>query len=82
MQEPVRKRRFPMINMGDDAEISYVRCVHLQKCQVTCVECRGPHDCAGNSETAHVLLPRKDTGKWAGGKENWVARVQETANGR
>ncbi len=30
MQQPVGKRRLPMINMGDDAEISYVRCVHLQ----------------------------------------------------
>src|ERR1035437_9563506 len=29
MQQPVRKRRLPMIDMGDDAEISYVRCVHL-----------------------------------------------------
>jgi hypothetical protein len=28
MQEPVRKRRLPMVDMGDDAEISYVRCVH------------------------------------------------------
>ena len=30
MQQPVRKRRLPMINMGDDAEISYVCCVHLE----------------------------------------------------
>jgi hypothetical protein len=29
MEQPVGKRRLPMINMGDDAEISYVRCVHL-----------------------------------------------------
>jgi hypothetical protein len=28
MQQPVRKRRLPMINMGDDAEISYMRRVH------------------------------------------------------
>jgi hypothetical protein len=31
MQQPVRKRRLPMIDMGDDAEISYMRCVHLLK---------------------------------------------------
>ena len=29
VQQPVGKRRLPMINMGDDAEISNVRCVHL-----------------------------------------------------
>ena len=31
VQQPVRKRRLPMIDMGDDAEISYMRCVHLPK---------------------------------------------------
>ena len=30
MQEPVRKRRLPMVNMGNDAEIAYVCCVHLK----------------------------------------------------
>jgi hypothetical protein len=29
MQEPVRKRRFPMVNMGNDAEIAYVGYVHF-----------------------------------------------------
>jgi hypothetical protein len=29
MQEPVGERSFPVIDMGDDAEISYVRRVHL-----------------------------------------------------
>ena len=31
MQEAVRQRRLPMVNMGNDAEIAYMRCVHLQK---------------------------------------------------
>ena len=30
MQQPVRERRLPVINVGDDAEISDVRGVHLQ----------------------------------------------------
>jgi hypothetical protein len=29
MQQAVGQRRFPMVNMGDDAEISNVCCVHL-----------------------------------------------------
>jgi hypothetical protein len=29
MQEPVGKRRLPMINMGNDAEIADMRRVHL-----------------------------------------------------
>jgi hypothetical protein len=29
MQEPVRKRRLPMVNMGDDAEIADMCCVHF-----------------------------------------------------
>jgi len=29
VQEPIRKGRFPMINMGDNAEISYMCRVHL-----------------------------------------------------
>jgi hypothetical protein len=32
LEQPVRKRGFPMVNMGDDAEISNVRCVHLLQC--------------------------------------------------
>ena len=28
MQQAVRERRLPVIDMGDDAEISYVRYVH------------------------------------------------------
>src|ERR1043166_3601730 len=42
MQKPVGKRRFPMVNMGNDAEISYVRCVHLQsvECHVSVERCR------------------------------------------
>ena len=32
MQQSVRKRRLPMVNMGDDAEISNVRRVHLLTC--------------------------------------------------
>jgi hypothetical protein len=28
MQQPVRKGRLPMIDVGDDAKISYVRAVH------------------------------------------------------
>jgi hypothetical protein len=28
MQQAVRKRRLPMVNMGDDAEIADMRCVH------------------------------------------------------
>jgi hypothetical protein len=31
MQQAIRERRLPMINMGNDAEISYVRCVHRRK---------------------------------------------------
>jgi hypothetical protein len=31
MQKPVGQRRFPMVNMGDDAEISNMCCVHLIK---------------------------------------------------
>ena len=31
MQQSVRKRGLPMINMGNNAEISYVRCVHFSK---------------------------------------------------
>jgi hypothetical protein len=31
MQEPVRKRRLPMVNMGNDAEIADMRCVHFFK---------------------------------------------------
>ena len=31
MEQSVRKRGLPMINMGDNAEISYVRCVHFSK---------------------------------------------------
>ena len=38
MQKPVRKRRLPMVNMGDDAEISNMRCVHLLNCRVKSVE--------------------------------------------
>ena len=34
VQQPVGKRRLPMINMGDDAEISYMRCVHY--CALNC----------------------------------------------
>lgn len=30
-QQPIRKRRLPMVNMGDDAEISNVRYFHLPK---------------------------------------------------
>ena len=28
MQQAVGKRRFSVVDVGDDAEISYVRCVH------------------------------------------------------
>ena len=28
VQQPVRERRLAVVNMGNDAEISYVRCVH------------------------------------------------------
>ena len=31
MEQPVRKRRFPMVDMGDDAEVSDVRRVHCRK---------------------------------------------------
>jgi hypothetical protein len=31
LQEPVGKRRLPMIDMGDDAEIADVRYVHRDK---------------------------------------------------
>jgi hypothetical protein len=31
MQQPVGKRRLPMIDMGDNTKVSYVRCVHLPK---------------------------------------------------
>jgi hypothetical protein len=31
MQQAVGKRRLPMVNVGDDAEISYMRCVHCLK---------------------------------------------------
>ena len=30
VQQAVRKRRLPMINMGNDAEISDMRCVHRE----------------------------------------------------
>src|ERR1035437_6374303 len=40
MQQPVRKRRLPMIDMGDNAEISYVRCVHLTKTTIPPSSCR------------------------------------------
>ena len=29
VQQPVRQRRLPMVNMGDDAEIADMRCVHV-----------------------------------------------------
>ena len=29
VQQPVGQRRLPMVDMGDDAEVSYVPCVHL-----------------------------------------------------
>ena len=34
VQQPVRKRRLPMVNMGDDAEISNMCCVHLPKATI------------------------------------------------
>jgi hypothetical protein len=30
MEEAIRKRRFPMINMGDNAEVSYVFRIPLE----------------------------------------------------
>ena len=33
MQQSVRKRGLPMVNMGDDAKISNVCCVHLLQCR-------------------------------------------------
>jgi hypothetical protein len=31
VQQAVGKRRLPVINVGNDAEISYMRCVHREK---------------------------------------------------
>src|SRR6185503_12820145 len=41
MQQPVGERGFPVVNVGDDAEISYVRRVHLKSCRGLKADRRG-----------------------------------------
>jgi hypothetical protein len=33
VQQPVRQGRLAVVDVGDNAEISYVRCVHLLTCR-------------------------------------------------
>jgi len=55
VQQAVRKRRFPMVNMGDDAKISNVFGVHQFKLSIESIL-----QIYNGAQT----YPRKDSGGW------------------
>src|SRR6266481_9622793 len=80
MQQPIRKGCFPMIDVGNDAEISNVRCVHLLNCRYKWEKTSMRHDgqCYTRSRafTYHSLCRREDTGIRLKGKEIWQPRLK------
>src|SRR5947209_871287 len=53
VQQAIGKRRLPMIDMGDDAEIADVRCVHLlNSAQFGCVTSAATAMCERSPERA------------------------------
>jgi hypothetical protein len=66
MQQPVRQSRLPVVDVGDDAEISNVRYVHLSCVpgRESAVQGRLPCPVHSLLQLARpLLIPREDTGK-------------------
>jgi hypothetical protein len=68
MQQPVGKRRLPMVNMGDDAEIANMRCVHLQNSSGG-TACRRPKNYLGSPTRQPSQKGNKDNQKTGEEKE-------------